>query len=175
MFTLFVDSDSLPLRHRKIILSRVMKDGIRTQFIADRSLPDVMEAIETHTKMLRDPFRGSLAKEELRKIRSSITMTVVETGENSADDRIAELVSAGDLVISHDVGLSERVIAKGATALDDRGNIYTAANIRERVSERDYMKAFREMGLNDLKQKSLSEKDYQRFSNSFDSLIAKLS
>ena len=79
------------------------------------------------------------------------------------------------LVISHDVGLSERVIAKGATALDDRGNIYTAANIRERVSERDYMKAFREMGLNDLKQKSLCEKDYQRFSNSFDSLIAKLS
>lgn len=173
MFTLFVDSDSLPLRHRKIILSRVMKDGIRTQFVADRSLPDVMEAIETHTKMLRDPFRGSLAKEELRKIRSSITMTVVETGENSADDRIVELVNDGDLVITHDVGLSERAIEKGAIVIDDRGDVYTQENIRKRVSERDFMKVFREMGINDLGQKSLREKDYQRFSNSFDSIISK--
>ena len=35
------------------------------------------------------------------------------------------------------------------------------------------MKSFREMGINDLNQKSLKEKDYQKFSNSFDALISK--
>lgn len=175
MFSIYVDADSLPQRLRKIILSRAVKENLPAYFVADRMLTDVSEKIGEHTALLRAPHRATMDRDELRKIRSSIVMIVVKTGENSADDRIAELVSAGDLVISHDVGLSERVIAKGATALDDRGNIYTADNIRERVSERDYMKAFREMGLNDLKQKSLCEKDYQRFSNSFDSLIAKLS
>ena len=93
------------------------------------------------------------------------------TGENSADDKIVSLVAPGDVLISHDVGLCERAIAKGAIAIDDRGAVYTSENIRERVSERDYMKAFREMGINDLKQKGLKEKDYQNFSNSLDKIL----
>ena len=172
MFTMYVDADSLPVRLRKIILQRAAKDNIKTIFVADRSLSDVMEKIEEHTATLRTPLRASLEKSELRKIKSSITMETVPSGADSADNRIVELIGEGDLVITHDVGLSERAIAKGAVALDDRGNIYTKENIRERVSERDYMKSFREMGINDLRQKSLKEKDYQKFSNSFDTLIS---
>ena len=136
-------------------------------------LTDVSEKIGEHTALLRAPHRATLDRNELRKIRSSIVMIVVETGENSADDRIVELVNDGDLVITHDVGLSERAIEKGAIVIDDRGDVYTQENIRKRVSERDFMKVFREMGINDLGQKSLREKDYQRFSNSFDSIISK--
>lgn len=172
MFTLFVDADSLPVRNRKIILSRAAKENIHTVFIADRSLSDVMDAIASHTADLRRPMRDSLDKSELRKIRSTIEMWLVETGENSADDEIVSLVLPSDVVITHDVGLSLRAIEKGAIVLDDRGDIYSSENIRERVSERDYMKAFREMGINDLKQKSLKEKDYQRFANSFDAIIS---
>lgn len=171
MFTLFVDADSLAQRLRKIILNRAVKENIPTFFIADRGLPDVMEKIEEHTASLRAPMRNTLEKSELRKIRSSISMLVVPTGENSADDKIVSLVAPGDVLISHDVGLCERAIAKGAIAIDDRGAVYTSENIRERVSERDYMKAFREMGINDLKQKGLKEKDYQNFSNSLDKIL----
>ncbi len=173
MFTLYVDADSVPVRIRKIILSRARKENICTIFVADRILPDVLSAIEEHTAALRSPYRTSLKKDEIRKIRSTISMVVVEASSDAADDRIVSLVQDGDVVISHDVPLSERVIEKGAAALDDRGNVYTRENIRERVSERDYMKALREMGINDLKQKSLKEKDYQRFADSFDILLSK--
>ena len=173
MFTLFVDADSLPLRLRKIILQRAMKENMRTIFVADRNLKDVCCMIEEHTASLRLPLRNTLDKTELRKIRSSISMLIVESGTDSADNTIVQMIEEGDIVISHDVGLSERAIGKGAVAIDDRGNIYTRENIRERVSEREYMKSFREMGINDLNQKSLKEKDYQKFSNSFDALIPK--
>ena len=163
MFTLFVDADSLPLRLRKIILQRAMKENMRTIFVADRNLKDVCCMIEEHTASLRLPLRNTLDKTELRKIRSSISMLIVESGTDSADNTIVQMIEEGDIVISHDVGLSERAIGKGAVAIDDRGNIYTREN----------MKSFREMGINDLNQKSLKEKDYQKFSNSFDALISK--
>ena len=132
MFTLFVDADSLPLRLRKIILQRAMKENMRTIFVADRNLKDVCCIIEEHTASLRLPLRNTLDKTELRKIRSSISMLIVESGTDSADNTIVQMIEEGDIVISHDVGLSERAIGKGAVAIDDRGNIYTRENIRER-------------------------------------------
>ena len=68
MFTLFVDADSLPLRLRKIILQRAMKENMRTIFVADRNLKDVCCMIEEHTASLRLPLRNTLDKTELRKI-----------------------------------------------------------------------------------------------------------
>ena len=123
LFNLFVDAYSLAQRLRKIILNRAVKENIPTFFIADRSLPDVMEKIEEHTASLRAPMRNTLEKSELRKIRSSISMLVVPTGENSADEKIGSWVAQGEVVRSHDVGLCERAIAKGAIAIDDRGAV----------------------------------------------------
>ena len=94
MFSIFIDSDSLPKPHRAMVIRRILKDNQYIKachFASDRVLPDVRDAIEHHTASLRAPLRDTLEKEELRKIRSNIYMYVVETGMNSADDKLVEL------------------------------------------------------------------------------------
>ena len=43
---LYIDADSLPLRHRSIILRRIISKGHQAWFVADRSLSDVLLAID---------------------------------------------------------------------------------------------------------------------------------
>ena len=38
---IYLDADSLPLKHREIILKRCIKENIITFFVADRELKDV--------------------------------------------------------------------------------------------------------------------------------------
>ncbi len=170
---LLIDADSMPVRHRSIILRRSLKDGIETLFVADRTLKDVEEARSAHTASLREPLRPSLSKEELRKIRSWIHMLTVESADGAADDKIVELARPGALVISHDMPLLERVIAKGAMALDDRGNVWDEGNIRERLSARSTNMALREMGVFDERTRRFDMKDIEGFANSLDSILIK--
>ena len=171
---LYIDADSLPLRHRSIILRRIISKGHRAWFVADRSLSDVLLAIDEDKAMRREPFRTALPKEELRKIGSGINMIVVESGANAADDKLVEIASAPALAISHDIPLLSRLIQKGLLAMDDRGNEYTAENIAKRLSERDVNSYFREMGLFPDKQNSFDEKTIRLFSQTFDRLCSKL-
>ena len=46
MIRLYIDSDSLPVRHRTIVLRRLIASGMEAWFAADRALPDVLKAIE---------------------------------------------------------------------------------------------------------------------------------
>lgn len=167
-FILWVDSDSVPLKHREIILRRAMKNNIKTNFVADRTLKDVTEAISEHSKQLRDPYRETLSKEELRNIKSSINMIVVESGSNAADDYIVEHAKAGQLCITHDIPLAARLVDKDVNVIDDRGNSFSKDNIKERLSIRNSMYIIREMGACPEKQKHFDLKTLEKFSNSFD-------
>ncbi len=171
---LFIDADSVPVSFRRIILKRAMKDNIETIFVADRALNDVALARDQHSALLRDPFRGAIEKEELRKIKSKIQMVVVTTGANSADDYIVENITSDDLLITHDIPLADRAVAKGALVLDDRGNTYTSDNIKARLSERNMMNEFRALGLQLERQGGMSEKVKTEFANAFDSALQKL-
>jgi len=173
-FKVFVDADSMTPRHRKIILRRATKGDIDVSFVADRSLKDVLDAIESHTISLRGPFRGTMGKEGIRQIKSKIKMVVVETGANAADDYIACNVSSGDLVVTHDIPLSERCINKGAVAIDDRGNIYTKENISERLSVRQANACFREMGITLSRSERFDMKTINKFASAFDSVLSPL-
>ncbi|HWB00127.1 MAG TPA: YaiI/YqxD family protein, partial [Pirellulales bacterium] len=63
-----------------------------------------------------------------------IAVVLVPSGMNVADRRIAELAQPGDLVVTADVPLAAQVVTKGAEALDPRGELYTDANIGERLA-----------------------------------------
>src|SRR6266850_3451184 len=49
----------------------------------------------------------------------------VPAGFDVADDRIVQMVQAGDLVVTADIPLADAVITKGGRALDPRGEFYT--------------------------------------------------
>ena len=66
---------------------------------------------------------------------------------NVVDRRIVELVTPSDLVITADIPLAADVVAKGAQALDPRGELYTDVNVGERLAVRNLVDQLRGGGL----------------------------
>ncbi len=170
--SIFVDCDSLPLKYRQVILRRAVRSNIRCVFAADREIKDVVETIKEHTIALRAPLRATLSKEEIRKVKSTISMVVVETGANSADDYLVSVCETPAICVTHDIPLAARMIEKGAIALDDRGDILNSDNIRERLSIREVMYTLREGGIFNDKQKRMDNRTLMEFSAAFDKLVS---
>ena len=96
----------------------------------------------------------------------------VPAGLDEADRHIAAAVTAGDLVVTADVPLAADVVAKGALALNPRGELYTADNIRARLGLRNHMDELRGMGIATGGPAPLSNSDRQAFANQLDTLLA---
>jgi hypothetical protein len=92
---------------------------------------------------------------------------------NAADRRIVELVSPGDLVITADIPLAADVVAKGAQALDPRGELYTDANVGERRAMRDLVDEMRGAGRLMRGPSVFTARDRQSFANQLDRWLAK--
>lgn len=99
--------------------------------------------------------------------------TQVASGFNAADARIVELLEPGDLVITADVPLAAAAVEKGGHALSPRGERFTADNIRERLSIRNFMDELRSGGVNTGGPAALGARDKQAFANQLDSFIAR--
>ena len=97
----------------------------------------------------------------------------VPGGFDEADDRIVEMVRSGDIVITADIPLADRVIQKGALALDPRGELYTKENIGSRLSVRNFMDELRGSGVNTGGPAPFSRRDCERFANQLTALLAK--
>jgi glycine/D-amino acid oxidase-like deaminating enzyme len=72
---------------------------------------------------------------------------VVEHGADVADDHIAEIVQPGELVITADIPLADRIIRKGGVVLDPRGDFLDSDNIGPRLALRDLMDGLRAEGV----------------------------
>lgn len=100
-----------------------------------------------------------------------IRSMVVAAGFDMADNRIVELVQAGDLVVTADIPLAAAVINRGAHALNPRGVLYTRENIRERLNMRDFMDQLRSTGVQTGGPSILSHSDRQAFANQLDRFL----
>jgi uncharacterized protein YaiI (UPF0178 family) len=98
---------------------------------------------------------------------------VVPSNFNEADDRIVEMVSPDDLVITADIPLADRVIKKGALALDPRGELYDESTIGSRLAFRDLMQELREGGFEGGGPDQLKLKDRERFANNLQSILGR--
>lgn len=102
-----------------------------------------------------------------------IKSIIVEAGADVADDRIVELSEAGDLVITADIPLADRVIAKGAHAIDHRGESYTPDNIKQYLAMRNLMEEIRDSGVITGGPKPFGEKDAHAFANALHRFLTK--
>ena len=110
-----------------------------------------------------------VANQPLRTPRSEFIDSLLVGGDmNAADRRIVELVKPGDLVITADIPLAADVVAAGAQALNPRGELYTDANIGERVAVRNLLDDLRGGGLVTGGPANFSAKDRQAFANQLD-------
>lgn len=97
----------------------------------------------------------------------------VPAGFDVADDRIAQQVQAGDLVVTADIPLAAAVLQKGGRALNPRGELYTPENIRERLGMRNFLDELRGSGVNTGGPASFSQGDRQAFANQLDRLLTR--
>lgn len=97
----------------------------------------------------------------------------VQGGFDAADDLIAERAATGDLVVTQDIPLASRVIEKGAHAVNPRGERFTADNIAERLSVRDFMEELRGAGVQTGGPAAFHARDRQAFAKELDTWLAR--
>ena len=97
----------------------------------------------------------------------------VAGGPDVADDEIAARVQPGDLVVTQDIPLASRVLAKGGAALNPRGELYTAGNMAERLSMRNFMEELRGAGVQTGGPAAFNARDRQAFANQLDRWLAR--
>jgi uncharacterized protein YaiI (UPF0178 family) len=102
-----------------------------------------------------------------------ISAIQVSSGFDVADDEIVRRMDAGDLVITGDIPLAADVIEKGGQALNPRGELYTAENIKARLNIRDFMDSLRGSGIDTGGPPALSQTDRKVFADNLDRLLAK--
>jgi uncharacterized protein YaiI (UPF0178 family) len=137
--TLFVDGDAFPNLLKPSVVRAIERVGIPLVLVSNKAV---------------------------RLGHSSwIETVIVEAGADAADDRIVEMVSAGDLVITADIPLADRVIDKKAHAIDHRGELYTPENIKQYLAMRNLMETIRDTGVVTGGPKPFGPKDAHAFAN----------
>lgn len=144
---LWVDADGCPRAIQEILFRAAERERIETTFVANRDV-----------RLPRSPW--------LRSMR-------VARGFDVADGRILDLVVAGDLVVTADIPLAAAIVERGALALDPRGELYTADNVRERLAVRDAMDQLRSAGVETGGPSALGMADRAAFANRLDALLAR--
>lgn len=142
---IYVDADGFPSEVKGLLTRAAIRLHVSLVFVANKKL-----------------------KYESSDIISSI---IVPEGPDIVDDRIVELIQPGDLVITADIPLADRVVAKGAFALDYRGKLYTEDNIKVRRALRDLLNELRDGGMMTGGPSAFSKKDCNTFINKVDSFL----
>ena len=115
-----------------------------------------------------------VANTPLRTPPSDFIRTVrVAQGFDVADHRIAQQVQPGDLVITADIPLAAEVIARGAHALDPRGELYSEDNVRERLAIRNLMQELRSTGALIVGPAPFGPRERQLFANHLDRFLTR--
>jgi uncharacterized protein len=100
-----------------------------------------------------------------------ITKLQVTSGFDVADNKIVQSIEAGDLVITADIPLADAVVSKGGMALNPRGELYSEANIKQRLSIRNFSEGLRSSGVATGGPAKISKKEIQDFANALDRVI----
>lgn len=103
----------------------------------------------------------------------NITYIVVGSGPDEADNRIVEMLKEGDLVITGDIPLADRVISKKAHAINHRGKLYTTVNIKNRLAMRNLMQEMRDAGMPTKGPAPFNQKDAHEFANQLNKFLTK--
>lgn len=104
------------------------------------------------------------------KTPPSPLITAIQVGQelDAADHYIVQYATIGDLVITADIPLAARLVALGVSALNPRGELYSADNIQERLALRDLKEELRSAGNMLDGPAPYHDRDKQAFANSLD-------
>jgi uncharacterized protein len=104
-----------------------------------------------------------VANAPLRVPTDSLFELVVRTGFGAADDWIAEQAGVGDIVITADIPLAARCLAREARVLNTKGHAFTENDIGSALAMRDLMDGLRQGGTITGGPAPMTPKDRSRF------------
>ncbi len=87
----------------------------------------------------------------------------VDDGPDTVDWALVARASAGDLVVTQDMGLAAVVLAKGATAVDPKGRVYSSTTADAMLEERAIRARHRRAGGRSKGPKARGRADDERF------------
>lgn len=102
-----------------------------------------------------------------------ITYILVSEGPDEADNRIAEMIEEGDLAITADIPLADRIITKKAHAIDHRGERFTEENVKSYLSVRNFMQDLRDAGEVTKGPAPFNKKNAEAFANQLDRFLTR--
>ncbi len=145
--TLYIDGDAFPNLLKPIVLRSIERLSIPTKVIANKKI--------------------NIGKS------SFVEYIIVAQGADEADNHIVSLCEEGDLVITADIPLADRIISLNAHAIDHRGELYSVENIKQYLAMRDLMESIRESGEITKGPKAFTAKDAHAFANQLNGFLAK--
>lgn len=145
--TLFVDGDAFPNLLKPILFRAIERLSLATRVVSNKKI--------------------NIGKSP------NITYLIVESGIDAADQKIVEMVEADDLVITADIPLADHVLAKGAHAIDHRGERFDQENIKTLLAMRNLMQEIRDSGEMTKGPAPFTSKDAHQFANQLDRFLAK--
>ena len=148
--TIYIDADACPQAIKPFIFKLAKRKRIPTVQVANT--------------FIQNPHNNSY-----------VSSVQVSQGADVADTRIVELIKENELCITSDIPLAKRIIEKDAFAMSPKGQLFTEANIGQRLSMRNFMTDLRDMGIQTGGPKPFSDRDKQNFSNALDRFVNKYS
>lgn len=145
MVAIYVDADACPVKDEAARVAE--RHGVVITYVANFGL-----------RPSRDPM--------VRNI-------MVPQGADAADDWIVEAVAAGDVVVTSDIPLASRVLAKDATAIGPTGKLFTTDSIGMALAMRELNQHLRETGESRGFNASFTPKDRSNFLQHFDAAVVR--
>jgi len=112
-----------------------------------------------------------VANAPLRVPPDPLVELVVRPGFGAADDWIAEQSGMGDIVITSDIPLAARCLARGALVLGPKGNPFTDNDIGSALAMRGLMDELRQGGVVTGGPAPMTPKDRSRFLSKLDEAV----
>ena len=145
--TLYIDGDAFPNALKPILLRAIERLALPTFVISNKRI-----------------YFGE---------SKHITYIIVDSRADEADHRIVEMVKEGDLTITADIPLADRVITKKANAIDHRGELFNADNIKHYLAMRNLMQEIRDSGEITKGPAPFRQKDAHEFANRLNIFLTK--
>lgn len=144
---IWVDADACPKAVKEILFKTAIRREVKVTLVANQ-----------YMTVPTSPF---------------IDTVKVGAGFDVADNEIVKLCSPGDLIITADIPLADKIVEKGATGLNPRGELYTEDNIKSILSMRNLMEELRSAGTVSGGPAAFSPKDKQNFTNQLDKYLTR--
>lgn len=144
---IWVDADACPRAAKELVYAAAQRFNVEARLVANTQM--------NHPK------------------NGHVSLVVVGKAFNEADDYIADNVSAGDLVITADIPLADRIVDAGATGLDPRGTIFNEENIKSKLAMRNLLADLREGGMVGGGPPPYGHKDRHKFLTALDRHLTK--